>query len=71
MPGRPDGYQPPPGRSFESVAAQRQIIGMNPLEFAKMRGLKGAHFTTAPLSYGLRGGTQRNWTPARFRGRGH
>ncbi|MGB7551896.1 MAG: arginase family protein, partial [Chromatiaceae bacterium] len=57
VPGGIDCY--PTLRLFESVAAQRQIIGLDLMEFAPIRGLQGPDFTAALLAYRLVGSLRR------------
>ena len=65
VPGGTDGYQAL--RLFESVAAQRQIIGLDLMEFAPIRGLQGPDCTAALLAYRLVGSLWRSLIPGGVR----
>lgn len=65
VPGGTDSYQTL--RLFESVAAQRQIIGLELMEFAPIRGLQGPDSTAALLAYRLVGSLRRSLIPSGVR----
>ena len=65
VPGGIDCY--PTLRLFESVAAQRQIIGLELMEFAPIRGLQGPDSTAALLAYRLVGSLRRSLIPSGVR----